>query len=187
MTASAGKEPLFGFICRAPRIGQRTAEEAADQSLCNAGPPSRIPVVDDNSAVRGITAVMIRTLGHDVIEAGGGEDALDLLEKDRQFDLLILDLAMPDMHGDELAARARELVPGVPTLFVTGYAEPGRMRAKGDVLKKPFRRAQLAEKLRYILSDATRRNRDVIGYAATGRQLERRARGRRETQAPRRQ
>jgi CheY-like chemotaxis protein len=94
-----------------------------------------------------------------VIEAASGEDALDLLEKERQFDLLIVDLAMPNMHGDEFAARARELVPGVPTLFVTGYAEPGRMRAKGDVLKKPFRRAQLAEKLRYILRDATRRKR----------------------------
>ena len=48
--------------------------------------------------------------------------------KDRQFDLLIVDLAMPNMHGDEFAARARGLIPGVPTLFVTGYAEPGRVR-----------------------------------------------------------
>jgi len=148
-----------------PRAPQRleAAEEAGDQSLCNAGPPSRILVVDDNSAVRTITAVMIRTLGHDVIEAAGGEDALDLLEKDQQFDLLIVDLAMPNMHGDEFAARARGLVPGVPTLFVTGYAEPGRMRTKGDVLKKPFRRAQLAEKLRYILRVAARRNGHNVG------------------------
>ncbi len=148
-----------------PRAPQRleAAEEAGDQSLCNAGPPSRILVVDDNSAVRTITAVMIRTLGHDVIEAAGGEDALDLLEKDQQFDLLIVDLAMPNMHGDEFAARARGLVPGVPTLFVTGYAEPGRMRTEGDVLKKPFRRAQLAEKLRYILRVAARRNGHNVG------------------------
>jgi CheY-like chemotaxis protein len=123
-----------------------------------------------------------------VIEAAGGEDALDLLEKDRQFDLLIVDLAMPNMHGDEFAARARELVPGVPTLFVTGYAEPGRMRTEGDVLKKPFRRVQLAEKLRYILSVAARRKgRDVIGHAAAGRRPERRARDQRETRGQRRQ
>jgi PAS domain S-box-containing protein len=175
------------YLPRAPHQSE-AAEEAGDQSLCNAGPPSRILVVDDNSAVRTITAVMIRTLGHDVIEAAGGEDALDLLEKDRQFDLLIVDLAMPNMHGDEFAARARELVPGVPTLFVTGYAEPGRMRTKGDVLKKPFRRAQLAEKLRYILRVGTRRNgREVIGCAAAGQRLERRARGQRETRGPSRQ
>ena len=171
------------YLPRAPHRSE-AAEEAGDQSLYNAGPPSRILVVDDNSAVRTITAVMIRTLGHDVIEAAGGEDALDLLERDRQFDLLIVDLAMPNMHGDEFAARARRLVPGVPTLFVTGYAEPGRMRTKGDVLKKPFRRVQLAEKLRYILRDATRRKgRDVVGHAAAGRRLERQREGR----GPRRQ
>jgi CheY-like chemotaxis protein/two-component sensor histidine kinase len=191
-TITIDSEPGQGTTLRIylPRAPYRLegAEEAGDQSPCSAGPPSRILVVDDNSAVRTITAVMIRTLGHDVIEAAGGEDALDLLEKDRQFDLLIVDLAMPNMHGDEFAARARRLVPGVPTLFVTGYAEPGRMRTKGDVLKKPFRRAQLAEKLRYILRVGTRRNgRDVIGHAAAGERLERRARGQRETRGPRRQ
>ncbi len=174
------------YLPRAPH--RLEAAEEADQSLCNAGPPSRILVVDDNSAVRTITAVIIRTLGHDVIEAAGGEDALDLLEEDRQFDLLIVDLAMPNMHGDEFAARARELVPGVPTLFVTGYAEPGRLRTGGDILKKPFRRAQLAEKLRYILSfSARRKGGDVNGRAAAARRLERRATGQRETRGPRRQ
>jgi CheY-like chemotaxis protein len=175
------------YLPRAPRRLE-AAEEAGGQSPCYAGPPSRILVVDDNSAVRTITAVMIRTLGHDVIEAAAGQDALDLLERDRQFDLLIVDLAMPNMHGDEFAARARELVPGVPTLFVTGYAEPGRLRTEGDVLKKPFRRAQLAEKLRYILRVATRsRGRDVIGHPAGIRRPERRARDQRETRGPRQQ
>jgi PAS domain S-box-containing protein len=144
------------YLPRAP-CRLEVAEEAGDQSQCKGGPPSRILVVDDNSAVRTITAIMIRTLGHEVIEAAGGQDALDLLERDRQFDLMIVDLAMPNMHGDEFAAQARRLIPGVPTLFVTGYAEPGRMRAEGDLLKKPFRRAQLAEKLQYILRVAVRR------------------------------
>jgi len=175
------------YLPRAPHRLQ-AAEEAGGQSPCYAGPPSRVLVVDDNSAVRTITSVMIRTLGHDVIEAADGQDALDLLERDRQFDLLIVDLAMPNMHGDEFAAKARELVPGVPTLFVTGYAEPGRLRTGGDILKKPFRRAQLAEKLRYILSFAARRKGDdVNGRAAAARQRERRARGQPETRAPRRQ
>jgi CheY-like chemotaxis protein/two-component sensor histidine kinase len=145
-----------------PRAPHRTAdaEESGERSQWDAGPPSRILVVDDNSAVRTITAIMLRTLGHDAIEAAGGEDALDLLERDRQFDLLMVDLAMPNMHGDEFAARARKLVPDVPTLFVTGYAEPGRVRQRpeGDILKKPFRRAQLAEKLRWILRIAARRS-----------------------------
>ena len=136
------------------------AEEAGERSRWDAGPPSRILVVDDNSAVRAITAIMLRTFRHDAIEAAGGEDALDLLEHDREFDLLIVDLAMPNMHGDEFVAKARELVPNVPALFVTGYAEPGRMRqgAEGGLLRKPFRRAQLAETLRWILRPPVQRS-----------------------------
>ena len=145
-----------------PRAPHRSAgaEEADEQSRWNAGPPSRILVVDDNSAVRAITAIMLRTLGHDAVEAVGGENGLELLERDRDFDLLMVDLAMPNMHGDEFAARARVLIPGVPTLFVTGYAEPGQVsqRAQRELLKKPFRCVQLAEKLRHVLRVAARRN-----------------------------
>jgi PAS domain S-box-containing protein len=148
------------YLPRAPRRSA-SAGEAGDHSRWSAGPPSRILVVDDNSAVRTITAAMLRTLGHDTVEAAGGEDALDLLKHDGRFDLLMVDLAMPNMQGDEFAARARELIPEIPTLFVTGYAEPGRVNLiTGDeMLKKPFRRAQLAGKLRYILLLATRRKR----------------------------
>jgi len=145
------------YLPRAPNRAAST-EEAGVQSQRNAGPPSRILVVDDNSAVRTITATMVRTLGHDATEATGGQEALDLLERDRQFDLLIVDLAMPNMRGDEFVARAREFIPDVPTLFVTGYAEPGRAKARIDqILKKPFRMAQLAEKLRHILHAPRRR------------------------------
>jgi nitrogen-specific signal transduction histidine kinase/AmiR/NasT family two-component response regulator len=149
-----------------PRAPHRSpdAEDAGAQSPLDAGPPSRILVVDDNSAVRTITATMVRTLGHDAIEAAGGQEALDLLKRDQQFDLLMVDFAMPNMHGDEFAARAQELVPGVPTLFVTGYAEPGQVsqRTQREILKKPFRRAKLAEKLRHALRVPSRRScRDV--------------------------
>jgi PAS domain S-box-containing protein len=146
------------YLPRAPHRPAST-EQAGVESQRNAGPPSRILIVDDNSAVRTITATMLRTLGHDAVEAAGGEDALDLLERDQEFDLLIVDLAMPNMHGDEFVARARELIPGVPTLFVTGYAEPSRAKARIDqILKKPFRMAQLAEKLRHILRRSGRQN-----------------------------
>jgi signal transduction histidine kinase/CheY-like chemotaxis protein len=151
------------YLPRAPRRAA-DAEEAGERNELDAGPPSRILVVDDNSAVRTITAIVLRTLGHDAIEAAGGQDALDLLEQDRQFDLLIVDLAMPNMHGDEFAARARRLISDVPILFVTGYAEPGwvRPRPEGEILKKPFRRVQLAGKLRHILRVATPRNRASV-------------------------
>jgi PAS domain S-box-containing protein len=147
------------YLPRAPHR-TRDTDEAGERGRSDAGPPSRILVVDDNSAVRAVTATILRTLGHDAIEAAGGEEALILLEKDRQFDVLIVDLAMPNMQGDEFVAKASELIPDVPTLFVTGYAEPGRLRqgAQGDILKKPFRRPQLADKLRGLLRSAGRRS-----------------------------
>ena len=124
-------------------------------------------MVDDDSAVRTVTGTLLRTFGHAVIESASGEAALDLLERDQRFDLLIIDLAMPNMHGGEFATRARRLIPGVPTLFVTGYTEARRPRevTQGHVLKKPFRQAELAEKLRHILQRADRRN----GHDANGR------------------
>ena len=133
--------------------------EAGERHKWDGGPPSRILVVDDNSAVRAITAVMLRAFGHDAVEAASGQDALTLLERDREFDLLIIDLAMPDLDGAEFAESAEQFVPGVPRLFITGYAEASRLRqrAGGEVLKKPFRRAQLAEKLRRILPAPARR------------------------------
>ena len=151
------------YLPRAPQRGS-DVEKADEDSRLDAGPPSRILVVDDNSAVRTITAIMLRTFGHDAIEAAGGQDALDLLGRDRQFDLLIVDLAMPNMHGDEFATRARDIIPDVSILFVTGYAEPGwvRQRPEGEILKKPFRRVQLAGKLRQILRVARRRNRGHV-------------------------
>jgi CheY-like chemotaxis protein len=107
-----------------------------------------------------VIATLVRTFGHEVIEASGGQAALDLLERDPRFDLLIIDLAMPNMNGSAFATRARGLVPGVPTLFVTGYTEARRMResTEGHILKKPFRQAELAKKLRNILQRAGRPN-----------------------------
>ena len=161
-----GKGTTFRiYLPRAQRRSGGT-EEAVDQSQRNAGPPSRILVVDDDSAVRTVTATLVRTFGHEVIESASGEAALDLLERDRRFDLLIIDLAMPNMYGGEFATKAGRLIPDVPTLFVTGYTEGRRVRetTEGHMLKKPFRQAELAKKLRHILHTTARRNgHDAIG------------------------
>jgi PAS domain S-box-containing protein len=156
-----------------PRAQHRLGdtEEAGYQSQRKAGPPSRILLVDDDSAVRTVTGTLLRTFGHEVIESASGEAALDFLERDQRFDLLIIDVAMPNMHGGEFATRARRFIPGVPTLFVTGYTEERRIHemTQGHVLKKPFRQTELAEKLRHILQRAGRRN----GHDVNGRKQRR--------------
>jgi PAS domain S-box-containing protein len=158
-----------------PRARYRLATpmERPDQDELAAGPPSRILVVDDDSNVRDAISTLVRTLGHEAIEAVSGQAALDLLERDRRFDLLIIDLTMPIVHGAALATRARQLIPGVPTLFVTGDIEAaGGSEVTGDqVLNKPFRQTDLAQKLRDLLSRDTSRNFQISARDGEGPRL----------------
>jgi len=104
---------------------------------------SRILLLDDDSQARETIAAMLRGVGHTVTSFSSAADALDELEGTKPFDLIIADYAMPDMRGDQFASRARPLRPGVPVLFVTGYAEPDALQTEPWLLKKPFDAALL--------------------------------------------
>ena len=91
---------------------------------------------------------MLEELGHEVVEAAGGADALEVLAHDRRFDLLIIDFAMPLMNGGQLATEVKKLWPGAPILFVTGYVENDALRPWSDLgyrtVQKPFSARDLA-------------------------------------------
>ncbi|MFZ1429220.1 MAG: PAS domain-containing protein [Geminicoccaceae bacterium] len=111
-----------------------------------------ILVVDDDALVAMSTAMMLEDLGHQVIEANSGQDALDVLKQARAVDLLLTDHAMPGMTGMELAQRARTLRPELPILLTTGYAElPGGVGIPLPRLTKPYQQAQLAAELAKLL------------------------------------
>jgi PAS domain S-box-containing protein len=152
-----GRGTTIRLYLRRARHRLTAQAEALDQGEISAGPPSRVLVVDDDHVVRDAISSMVRTFGHEVIEAPSGSAALDLLARDRRFDLLIIDFAMPMMPGVELANEARERISGVPILLVSGDAEaPGDAEiGEARVLKKPFRQADLAQKLRELLDGAT--------------------------------
>ena len=78
-------------------------------------------LVDDDSAVREITAGMLDELGYAVVEAGSGGAALETLQGRPDVDLMLLDFAMPGMNGAEVAREARSRRPQLPIIFVTGY------------------------------------------------------------------
>lgn len=112
-------------------------------------------LVDDDSAVREVTASILRDLGHVVIDVGSGGGALDLLDQKAQIDLVILDFAMPGMNGMEVARQVRAKVPSRPVIFVTGYADTS---ALGDIdqtqiVRKPFIENELADKVQFALSN----------------------------------
>jgi signal transduction histidine kinase len=109
----------------------------------------RILLVDDDEGVRLSVRATLEDLGHTVIEANGGPAALELLARDRNFNLLILDFAMPVVNGAQLAARITESWPDAPILFVTGYVENDGLRPWLDrgyrTLRKPFSSRELTE------------------------------------------
>jgi signal transduction histidine kinase len=109
----------------------------------------RVLVVDDDPAVREVTAGFLADLGYGVIEAGSGGAALEVLDRRGGVDLLLLDFAMPGMNGAELAREARARHPELPIVFLTGYADTRALPQLGqeEILHKPFSRNELAKKV----------------------------------------
>ncbi len=116
-------------------------------------PASRILIVDDDALIAMNTVDMVEDLGHTVLEAYSGRQALEILESGEPIDALITDYAMPGMTGVELASRARALRPGLPILLATGYADlPSGTSTDLPRLAKPYQQRDLARQLAAILS-----------------------------------
>jgi CheY-like chemotaxis protein len=115
---------------------------------------SVILLVDDDHAVREITAATLRSLGHIVIEAGSGGAALDILDHDRSIELAVIDFAMPGMNGAEVARQAQARRPALPVLFVTGFADRAALAGVSEtqIVGKPFQDEELADKLSALLA-----------------------------------
>jgi signal transduction histidine kinase len=113
---------------------------------------ARILLVDDDAAVRDVTAAMLRDMGYEMEEAASGDAALAVLAA-KSFDLVVIDFAMPGMSGAELARRVRNRHPSLPVLFVTGYAERDALGEVSDrqIVSKPYVGSELAEKVRLAL------------------------------------
>jgi signal transduction histidine kinase len=119
-------------------------------------PGARIVLVDDDNAVREVTAALLRNFGYDVLEAGSGGAALELLDRNASVDLIIIDFAMPGMSGAELARTIQARRPALPILFVSGFAERAALSGvhDGHIVSKPFITGELEHKVRLALSGA---------------------------------
>lgn len=119
---------------------------------------STVLVVDDDAAVREITAGILSDLGYRIIEAGSGGAALEALDLDRRIDAVLLDFAMPGMNGAEVAREIAARLPALPVLFATGYADAAALVEAGEdcIVHKPFIDGELAEKLAKALQAAGR-------------------------------
>ncbi|OLY76766.1 hybrid sensor histidine kinase/response regulator [Pseudomonas sp. ATCC PTA-122608] len=105
-----------------------------------------ILLVDDDPLVLISTGAMLEDLGHHVVAAADGHAALALLAQGTCFDLLITDMAMPDMTGIELAGNIEALYPKLPIILSSGFAEISLdLKTTLTRLPKPFDQSALAK------------------------------------------
>jgi len=128
--------------------------KAAPRDLSGNG---RILFVEDEAAVRGIAARLLRQRGYEVIEAADGEEALALAEEwAGQIDMMISDVIMPGLDGPSLLKKARPFLGDAPVMFISGYAESDfsdllQDEAGVSFLPKPLDIKTLAERVKQEL------------------------------------
>jgi CheY-like chemotaxis protein len=127
------------------------ARPEAGNAPTTAAQPCAVPVtpkrlvltVDDDEAVRQVTAEMLRDLGCEVAPAASGDEAVELFTRlDRKPDLAVLDYAMPGINGLQLARALRDRGMQAPVILATGYADlaasEGGTELLAGILRKPF-------------------------------------------------
>jgi CheY-like chemotaxis protein len=122
-----------------------------------AGGGETILVVEDDEAVRTAVTDTLTELGYAVLRAENAEQALAILHDGAKADVLFTDVVMPGpLNTRELAQRAREILPNIKVLFTSGYTHNaivhnGRLDEGVELLSKPYRKDDLARKLRSLL------------------------------------
>ncbi len=113
----------------------------------------RILIVDDDALIQMNTVMMAEDLGHEVVSASSGTEALDLFRADGEIDLVLTDHAMPKMTGADLARELAALRPEVPIVLATGYAElPSGETIDLPRLSKPYSQSQMAEIIASVMT-----------------------------------
>lgn len=127
--------------------------------LPRAGQGRRILVVEDEAELRTFVGAVLTKVGYRIQEVENGAIALELLETDGEFDLIVADIVMPGgVNGAQLAQQAQEMYPQIRILFTSGYTQnafPKERHVPRDIpiLYKPFRRNELIEKVEDALAN----------------------------------
>ena len=116
----------------------------------------RILLAEDDESMRTYLERALRNAGYGVDSVDRGTAALPLLEE-RDYDLLLSDIVMPEMDGIELAQRCNEISPATKVMFITGFAavtlKASREQPQAKVLSKPFHLRDLVLEVERVLED----------------------------------
>jgi len=137
------------------RPGAAVATERTPGPSSRTGQPRRVLFVEDEVVLRMSTVDMLERIGCMVAAVGSGEQALEILGKGGDFDLLLTDLGLPGMTGEQLAAEVQGRFPNLPVIIASGYgkssAEPGDLRFIG----KPYSSIDLQQALDEVARKAS--------------------------------
>ncbi|GAB3548620.1 PAS domain-containing sensor histidine kinase [Noviherbaspirillum agri] len=166
-----GLSQVYGFISQsggevalATEVGKGTtvsiylpavasAEEANTDRNTNTAVDT-VLIVEDEPDVMQVAAELCRSIGYEVLTAGNGHDAIDILKRRRDIDILFTDVMMPQgMSGIDLARFTKKLCPDVKVILASGYPLPTLRSEHGNLdefafMNKPYRLSELAKKLR---------------------------------------
>ena len=135
----------------------RTTQDEPARRLEPAGASSgeTVLLVEDEGDVRVLAAEHLRDLGYAVLEVADGSEALRLIRSGACVDVLVTDVGLPGgMNGRQVADASRERRPGLPVLFITGYADgalDGHLEPGMQVIGKPFALDALASRVKAML------------------------------------
>jgi DNA-binding response OmpR family regulator len=112
-------------------------------------------VVEDEGVVRLLVVEVLKELGYYALEAENAASAVKILQSTQRIDLLITDLGLPDMSGDEVARVGMELRKNLKVLYMTGYADkaanPSFLKMGMEIITKPFDMEVMAARIRDII------------------------------------
>ncbi len=114
-----------------------------------------ILLAEDEASVRTLVCRVLRNAGFTVHEARHGREALRILAQGRTIHFLVTDIVMPEMSGYQLAQEVRKVLPTLPVLFISGYADEAMLKAasaseRSSILMKPFSPTELLRRIRAL-------------------------------------
>lgn len=129
------------------------SDEQEGEHPANADEREKVLVVEDEEDLAALAATLFESLGYDVLVANNGKDALALLERNVDIDVVFSDVMMPQMSGIELARIVRRDYPAARIVLASGYPMPALRQQQGDIdefafVSKPYRLPEIIKRLR---------------------------------------
>lgn len=117
-----------------------------------------ILIVDDDKAMLETLATALRNSGHEVVTSPNGLEALEILQSDKKFDLILSDVIMPGIDGIELSQEAAKILPSLKIMFITGFSAvalgtKNPHKTGKAVMNKPFHLNELVSNVNQMLAE----------------------------------